>query len=362
MKWLVSTINQYYLSEDDSPVHRLDPRTKIFLVIITAGALVFIQNSYLVLTLATGLSIFFAALTRKWIAVIVPLVFCTAGFAMLIGFISIAYSRPAVEICAYVLGGCAAIVLYWTALAFFKGRRAEAALAAAYFVVIAVLTGLAWIQYARLARPDFFAAFYGANGAEHFLRVTFLRLLPVITLTFAMVLTTRPSDIIRALRQMRIPQIILFPATITVRFFPTFVSNLSQIYDSLRLRGFSVSFANVIRRPGLFLRAFLTPLILTSVKAADDLAAAAETRGFHLKTRPTAFKKLSFRWSDAAAVLAAVVFVIWAVPTEMNAGEVADGAGHAATASGPYEIRPDSEDLALVSDAPQAAKVWEETR
>ncbi len=321
MKWLVRTINQYYLSEDDSPVHRLDPRTKIFLVIITAGALVFIQNSYLVLTLATGLSIFFAALTRKWIAVIAPLVFCAAGFAMLIGFISIAYSRPAVEICAYVLGGGAAIVLYWTALAFFKGRHAEAALAAAYFVVIAVMTGLAWIQYARLARPDFFAAFYGTNGAEYFLRVTFLRLLPVMTLTFAMVLTTRPSDIIRALRQMRIPQIVLFPTTIMVRFFPTFVSNLSQIYDSLRLRGFSVSFKNVIRRPGLFLRAFLTPLILTSVKAADDLAAAAETRGFHLKARPTAFKKLRFRWSDAAVVLAAAVFAVWAVPTEMNAGK-----------------------------------------
>ncbi|MGV8084186.1 MAG: energy-coupling factor transporter transmembrane component T family protein [Coriobacteriia bacterium] len=117
---------------------------------------------------------------------------------------------------------------------------------------------------------------------------------------------TRFNDLTNALVSVtRLPYKYAFTITTAMRFVPVFADEMSGIMEAQSARG--VEFDN--KGPIAKLRLILplcAPLIISSARKSEQIAMAAEVRGFNLRTRESAYKRYPFGAADGIAL---VVFV-----------------------------------------------------
>ena len=85
----------------------------------------------------------------------------------------------------------------------------------------------------------------------------------------------------------------------------------------MRLRGVELSARNLVLHPGRSLEYVLVPLIIRTIKIADDLAASAMTRGLDLVGARTTYRDVRIGASGALVTAAVLVctaagYVAWA--------------------------------------------------
>ena len=115
---------------------------------------------------------------------------------------------------------------------------------------------------------------------------TSLRLTALVVLAMVGGLTTTGPDLARALvAQLRVPYRIGYTAIAAYRFLPRFRSELALIRQAQRVRG-------VHRARGPF--AAVIPLLASSIRHADRMALAMESRAFG--AHPTRTERLPSRW------------------------------------------------------------------
>ena len=124
-------------------------------------------------------------------------------------------------------------------------------------------------------------------------------------------LTTSPHELVGALDRLRVPRIMTFPLTIAMRFVPTLIREVREIADSLRLRGIDTGFRAVLRRPRVAYRGIFIPLTVRSIAISDELAAAAETRGFGGPLKRTSFREASMTRQDFIFLAALILFSVF---------------------------------------------------
>ncbi|OKL50667.1 hypothetical protein BM477_00535 [Boudabousia marimammalium] len=136
-----------------------------------------------------------------------------------------------------------------------------------------------------------------------------------ISAAIYVILTTGPAQLTAALRRLRIPQFIVIPFTVVLRYIPTVIDELFAIRDAMRLRGLFPGAFGVLAHPIRTAEYILVPLLSSSIRMADELSAAALTRGLGGAVQPTSIVRLRFTWHDAAliAATAAIAFAstIW---------------------------------------------------
>ena len=91
-----------------------------------------------------------------------------------------------------------------------------------------------------------------------------------------------------------------------------------KISATMRLRGVELSARNLVLHPGRSLEYVLVPLIIRTIKIADDLAASAMTRGLDLVGARTTYRDVRIGASGALVTAAVLVctaagYVAWAV-------------------------------------------------
>lgn len=64
-----------------------------------------------------------------------------------------------------------------------------------------------------------------------------LRMLPTLVAAYSMLRTTRVGEFIAAMERMRIPQQIIIPFAVLFRFFPTLREEYRSIQDAMKMRG-----------------------------------------------------------------------------------------------------------------------------
>ncbi len=89
--------------------------------------------------------------------------------------------------------------------------------------------------------------------------------------------TTPPSALLCVLDKSRVPPGVTFAFAVMLRQVRVLAGDLAQILDAMKLRG--LTRWRVFTRPRLAGRAVLAPLAVRAIRSADELAAAAETRG-----------------------------------------------------------------------------------
>lgn len=110
--------------------------------------------------------------------------------------------------------------------------------------------------------------------------------------------TTTMGELTSALRRMHIPESIIIPCAVMVRFFPTVREDYHQIRDAMALRGIAEGKLALLRHPMQSLEYILMPLLMNGNNVAQDLSVAALTKGIGLPGQHTSMTELHLTMWD----------------------------------------------------------------
>ena len=248
------TLGQYF--PGNTVVHRLDPRTKLILLVLYIVALF---N------------------TRGWIS---------NGLML------------AVTLLCLKLGNIRLSGI-------FKGLKP--------MLFIIVLTALLNLFYTRGTpiREGWVITWEGLERAvKMILRITLL-----ITGTFLLTYTTSPMSLtdglerlLNPLKKLKVPvHELTLMMSMALRFIPTLIEETDKIMSAQRARGADFETGNLLQRAKALLPV-LVPLFVSAFRRADELAVAMESRCYHGGEGRTRLNELSFSGIDRAALLLGAAF------------------------------------------------------
>lgn len=252
------TLGQYF--PGDTIVHKLDPRTKLFCVmlyiaeIFTANTLCGILLS--VATLAMG-AILSKTTVKQLLKGMKPLLF----IIVLTGLLNLFYTA-----------GETVLVKFW----------------------IFTITREGVLKAAQMVS----------------------RIVMLICGTFLLTLTTSPLSITDGLERLLNPlNKVHFPVhelsmmmSIALRFIPTLMEETDKIMSAQKARGADFETGSIFRRAKALLPV-LVPLFVSAFRRADELATAMECRCYHGGTGRTRMKELSMEKRDWLCILLFVLLL-----------------------------------------------------
>ena len=209
-------------------------------------------------------------------------------------------------------------------LLFHVGTGAEAA-ATALCLLLFFLSGKARagvqlsVLYFGLLAVDLFVVPRAGDGV-------LLNLLSLVSVGVRMMLpciitgayafsTTTVGELTAALRRMHLPESIIIPCAVVVRFFPTVGEDYRHIRAAMALRGIAAGRGALLRHPVQSLEYILMPLLMNSNNVAQDLSAAALTKGIGLPGRHTCMTELRLTAWDFLYPALCTLPLLWKVVT-----------------------------------------------
>lgn len=104
--------------------------------------------------------------------------------------------------------------------------------------------------------------------------------------------------LINALEKLKLPYSLVITVAVMFRFFPTLKEEFAHIKNAMKMRGIGLNAANVIRKPLLTLEYVMVPLLSSSSRIGDELAAAGHTRGIDAPRKKIRYKTARFTLAD----------------------------------------------------------------
>ncbi|RVU54111.1 energy-coupling factor transporter transmembrane component T family protein [Anaerosphaera multitolerans] len=257
------SVGQYY--PGNSIVHRLDPRLKIIAVLMYIMTLFFIK-SY------------------------IPYLFIFIYLTLVVKISGIPYS----------------IVL--------RGMRPLR-----WIILITFIINLLFIPGEVLFKFGFISI--SEEGLDTAIKMA-IRLLLIVSGTSLLTLTTSPIEITDGIEALLKPlKVIKVPAheiammmTIALRFIPTLVEETDKIMKAQIARGADFESGNILNR-AKNLVPLLVPLFINSLRRADELSTAMESRCYRGGDGRTKFKELALEKKDYVAFVLNMVFfavvILW---------------------------------------------------
>ncbi|MEG1548546.1 MAG: energy-coupling factor transporter transmembrane component T [Clostridia bacterium] len=252
------TLGQYF--PGNSAVHRLDPRTKLVLMI-----------AYIVMVfLVSNIMLF-----------IVPLLFVI--LATWVSGVPISYLWKSLKPLRWIL-------IFMT-----------------FINLFVIKTGNVLVEWWIIRITD--------DGIRQAIFIA-LRLMLLVSGTSLMTLTTTPIALTDGLERLLSPlKVLKFPAhelammmTIALRFIPTLLEETDKIMKAQLARGADFESGNIIARAKSMIP-ILVPLFVSAFRRADELAMAMESRCYHGGEGRTRMRILRFHAGDAVAALIVVVMM-----------------------------------------------------
>lgn len=249
------TLGQFF--PGDTIVHRLDPRTKLILVVVYIVAL-FQAKGWVSYAVVIGVTAVCMVLSR-------------------IGFKNI-----------------------------FKGLKP--------MLFIIILTAVLNIFYTEgtPVLPGWPVTWEGIGRAVQMV----LRIMLLITGTFLLTYTTSPIALtdglellLNPLKKLKVPvHEMTIMMSMALRFIPTLIEETDKIMSAQKARGADFETGSLIDRAKALLPV-LVPLFVSAFRRADELAVAMESRCYHGGEGRTRMKQLRLNWQDYTALLLGAVFL-----------------------------------------------------
>ncbi len=234
-----------------SPVHKLDPRTKIILATLFIVA-VFVANNPVSFLLLVAVTLALIAISRISFRVIVksikPIVFILLFTAIINVFMTVGDGEP--------------LVSFWVLKIYEEGIARAILMALRVIILIVGSSVLLTYTTSPIALTD---------GIEALLSPLKKINLPVHT--FAMMMS------------------------IALRFIPTLVEETEKIMNAQKSRGADFTTGSLVQRAKALIP-ILVPLFVSSFKRAEELATAMECRCYRGDNNRTKLVKLEYRGRD----------------------------------------------------------------
>ena len=185
-------------------------------------------------------------------------------------------------------------------------RRFRALLTA--YAALAVMAGMAALFTFGISSlmPSMPFSFKG-------LAVPFLRGAVMLNVVLPLALTSRIQALLTALKSLRLPFCIYIPGAVMIRFIPTFMNDIRQVAETLKIRGYRLGFGEMFRHPLMMLRLMFTPLLFRSLRTSEELGIAAELKGLEAGGRFVPFRGGAWTRRDTALVLLSVACALLAL-------------------------------------------------
>ncbi len=253
------SLGQYY--EANSPIHKLDPRTKLFFVIM------FMVSSFVAQSI------------------------CSFAFLFIILFISIIVSRvPLTTI--------------------FKGLKPLI-----FVVIFTAILNIFFTQEGNLLFGWEFIEIYDKgliNAGILALRIVMLLTGTTLFLSY----TTTPIELtdgietaLAPLKKIKLPiHEFAMLMTIALRFIPTLTDETGKIMNAQKARGADFSSGGLVKRAKALVP-IIIPLFVSSFRRADELATAMECRCYRGGEGRTRMKKLKFKARDIFGLIFSLVIL-----------------------------------------------------
>jgi len=249
------TLGQYF--PGNSVAHRLDPRTKILLVVIYIVAL-------------------FQA--EGWIGY---------GLVTVVTLLCMAASKikPA---------------------SMFKGVKPML-----FIIILTALLNIFYTQGTPIL-PGWIITWEGIARAVQMM----LRIILLISGTFLLTYTTSPialtdglEILMSPLKKLKVPvHEMTMMMSMALRFIPTLISETDKIMSAQKARGADFETGSIVQRAKALLP-ILVPLFVSAFKRADELAVAMESRCYHGGEGRTRMKQLKMQKRDYIALILGIVFL-----------------------------------------------------
>ncbi|MBQ8738392.1 MAG: energy-coupling factor transporter transmembrane protein EcfT [Clostridia bacterium] len=260
------TIGQYY--ETNSVIHRLDPRTKLFFVVMYIVS-IFVAKEVYAFAFLTAILILTVIISRVPLRIIFsglkPITVIILFTAVLNMFLTVAQSEPIFSVTV--------IPNFWT-LTLYKEGLYNAGLLALRIILLLLETSI-FFSYATTPIEL-------TDGLE--LSLAPLKAIKVPVHEFAMMMT------------------------IALRFIPTLVDETSKIMNAQKARGADFSSGGLIKRAKALIP-IIIPLFISSFRRAEELATAMECRCYHGGNGRTRMKQLKMKARDYVGLFLACAFL-----------------------------------------------------
>ncbi|MGQ4873630.1 MAG: energy-coupling factor transporter transmembrane component T family protein [Promethearchaeia archaeon] len=257
----------FKFEEKDSFIHKLDPRTKLFLLIVISIITIIIGNPLLLIFIFIG-SIFLWILMRPSWEKIKSLLFFYGIICM-----STMISQG--------------VFYYWTP------KTILITIISADFPILGSFTGGIYIYREGL--------FYGL--------IQSLRFLIALNIALLLITSTHPSQLILSLHKLKIPYELSFMITTAVRFAPIMMDEANSILNALRSRGVKINAFHGFK----VLRLLFFPLLNNSLRMGRQYALAAEVRAFRAVKNRTFLQDLKFKTSDYIILILLIILLVLAI-------------------------------------------------
>ncbi len=135
-----------------------------------------------------------------------------------------------------------------------------------------------------------------------------LLMLTIITMGMIMVSTTRNEELVMGMIRLGLPYRVGFAISTSLRLVPTIAANTLIIGQAQRSRGLNLESGNVIERMRKFIP-LLIPVFISTIRSTNIFAMALESRGFGARESRTTFLEIKLRTADYLVLIFGLVFV-----------------------------------------------------
>jgi energy-coupling factor transport system permease protein len=128
-----------------------------------------------------------------------------------------------------------------------------------------------------------------------------LRLTTVILASAVFIGTTSPEDISLVLTKLKFPQVVGFLFTSTILTIDTLIIDARTILDVMRTRGIEIDKGGIVHRTRAAVR-LIVPLLFASMKRVNDLSIVLVERAYNPRGKRTFVRTTSFRSKDYVVI------------------------------------------------------------
>ena len=130
------------------------------------------------------------------------------------------------------------------------------------------------------------------------------KMFPCLMVSTLLIKKTSIRELVLAMRKCHIPERFIIPLSVTLRYFPTIREEAGYILDAMKLRRIS-TFKK--------LECIIVPLMISATTTAEELSAAAVTRGIENPVKKTSAIKLHFGIADILCIIGGSTFVVFTI-------------------------------------------------
>ena len=80
--------------------------------------------------------------------------------------------------------------------------------------------------------------------------------------------STTPSELIEGLRRLRVPDAVVIPLAVMLRFFPTLTEELTAVIQAVRLRRLHTGRWGFLREPLVAIEHIMVPFLVSATRSA----------------------------------------------------------------------------------------------